>query len=244
MLDTYRLVGGKWGILIEGGYLLPWILVQAAVAAIILIIAPLVLIRSGRGSGRAPPRVLAWVCAYFASIGAGFIFVEISLIQRLTPALGEPVYAVSVVLFSVLLSTGAGSYMAARAPAVGRNPERAILTAAALVLIYLFILTPLGGLLTSLPAAARYVAAFFAIFPLGLSLGVAFPAGMKLVGETWPELIAWAWCVNGSVSVVGSVLVIMAAVAWGFSTALAAAVLFYLFAAFSFVALKALASKS
>ncbi|MFQ5585530.1 MAG: hypothetical protein ACE5GF_01710, partial [Thermodesulfobacteriota bacterium] len=45
MGETYESVGRKWGILIEGGYLLPWILVQSAVAMLILIVAPLLLVR-------------------------------------------------------------------------------------------------------------------------------------------------------------------------------------------------------
>jgi hypothetical protein len=48
---------------------------------------------------------------YFLAIGFGFMLIEISQMQRLTIFLGHPTYSLSVVLFTLLLSTGVGSYL-------------------------------------------------------------------------------------------------------------------------------------
>src|SRR5262249_27567756 len=44
---------------------------------------------------------------YFSAIGLGFMLIETSQMQRLIIALGHPTYALSVVLFGLLLSSGA-----------------------------------------------------------------------------------------------------------------------------------------
>ncbi|HEW98670.1 MAG TPA: hypothetical protein ENF37_08550, partial [Beggiatoa sp.] len=46
---------------------------------------------------------------YFSLIGAGFMFVEIALIQRLSVFLGHPTYALGILLFTLISSTGIGS---------------------------------------------------------------------------------------------------------------------------------------
>lgn len=55
---------------------------------------------------------------YFAAIGLGFMFVEVSQMQRLVVFLGHPTYGLSVVLFSLLLSGGLGSLTTHRLSAV------------------------------------------------------------------------------------------------------------------------------
>ena len=69
----------------------------------------------------------------------------------------------------------------------------------------------------------RIVIAAMLIFPLGFFMGMPFPKGALRVGE----LIDWGFAVNGTASVLGSVLVLMIAFAWGFSIALLFAALIY-----------------
>jgi hypothetical protein len=47
-------------------------------------------------------------------------------------------------------------------------------------------------------------------------MGIPFPAGLRLLGRTAPELIPWAWTVNGAVSVLAPLLAIMIAMTAGF----------------------------
>src|SRR5260370_40775355 len=57
--------------------------------------------------------------SYFALIGVGFMMVEIALLQRMSVFLGHPVYALSVVLFSLILWTGFGSMASERVRLAG-----------------------------------------------------------------------------------------------------------------------------
>jgi hypothetical protein len=51
-----------------------------------------------------------WALAWFGLIGIGYMFVQIGLVQRFSVYLGHPVYAVAVILFSMILSSGIGSF--------------------------------------------------------------------------------------------------------------------------------------
>ena len=223
MKDTFESVGRKWGILIEGGYLLPWILFQAAVASLVLIIAPLVFIKRTEATAGE----LMHTCAYFAAIGVGFMFVEISLIYKLMPALGSSVYAISAVLSSILISTGTGSFLSGRLGVMERYSANAILAVPVLILAYIMGLGPLSGVIATFTTVPRYILTFVLLFPLGVAMGMPFPAGMALLGRVRPGLIPWAWCINGSFSVVSSILVMMVALAWGFRAALLIAAVVY-----------------
>jgi len=46
---------------------------------------------------------------YFAALGLGFMFFEITMIQRLVQFLGYPTYSLTVTLAAILLSTGVGA---------------------------------------------------------------------------------------------------------------------------------------
>jgi len=65
-------------------------------------------------TGAADPRahVVMITASAFVCIGLGFMFVEISQMQRLMVFLGHPTYALSVVLFTLLAGTGLGSFAA------------------------------------------------------------------------------------------------------------------------------------
>jgi hypothetical protein len=67
-----------------------------------------------------------------------------------------------------------------------------------------------------------------ALAPLGLALGLPMPSGIRLLAQRAPELIPWAWGVNGAASVLGSVAAIALAMVWGFDQALLVAALLYL----------------
>ncbi len=58
----------------------------------------------------------------FLSIGAGYILVEVALIQRFVLFLGHPTYALTVIIFSMLAASGCGSYFSRRA--VGLSEAR------------------------------------------------------------------------------------------------------------------------
>ena len=77
------------------------VLIVSIAAVLLFLVLPLALSPAAR-SGRSL-RVL-----YFIAIGLGYIMVEIAFIQRFVLFLGYPTYALTVVVFLMLLSSGAG----------------------------------------------------------------------------------------------------------------------------------------
>jgi hypothetical protein len=143
---------------------------------------------------------------------------EIVLIQRFVLFLGYPTYALSVVLFSMLVFAGIGSALSSR----WRDSRRALLIDLALVDVLItasaFFLQPMLRSLLDLPFAARVVVAVACLAPFGILLGMAMPIGLRRLSEMYPDAVAWAWGVNGVASVVASVLAVFIALYFGFAT--------------------------
>jgi hypothetical protein len=156
---------------------------------------------------------------FFAAIGLGFMFIEISQLQRLIVFLGHPTYSLSVVLLVLLLSSGLGSYSTQRVNAAG------IKRAAALRLSFLLAVLGLFGLFTphavaafqGSAAPARIAIAAGMLLPLGLFMGMAFPLGLKLASARSDRLTPWLWGLNGATSVCASVIAVAIALSRGIS---------------------------
>ncbi len=163
---------------------------------------------------------------YFACLGLGFMLVEISLSQKFILFLGHPFYSLAVVLFALLVFSGIGAALSHKVPL----PLLAPILPAALALIYGAALDPIFGALLHLETWLRIAVAVLLIAPLGLALGIPFPAGVRLLGRTGQGLVPWAWGVNGYASVLASVLAIVLAISTGFTLVLALAALLYVLA--------------
>ncbi len=156
---------------------------------------------------------------FFIAIGLGFMFVEISQMQRLIVFLGHPTYGLSVVLFSLLLSSGLGSYTT-RGIKPGERAAGAVLRLALMLcaLIAFGLLAPRAvGSLSAAGTPARIALAVAMLFPIGLFMGMAFPLGMKLAAGRSPAVTPWLWGLNGAASVNASVLAVAVALAAGIS---------------------------
>ena len=171
---------------------------------------------------------------YFSALGLGFIFFEITLIQRLTLFLGLPTYSLTVTLGSILIFTGVGALLSGR---YQFHRERVIKILVAvlglLTIFYLFALPPLTNELLSLPLPARVLFSFAVLAPLGICLGAFMPLGLGAVSNLseYPrEYVAWGWAVNGFASVVGSVLSTILAMEFGLNVVLVLAFTLYLVA--------------
>ena len=190
------------------------LLIQAVAVAGVMILLPLVRFdRQGlRASGR-------WAfLTYFAALGLGFILIEIVLLQRLSVFLGQPIYTFSVVLSSLLIFTGAGSYLTSRIQNVFHNTVSGFLLAVVgAILFTLFIMPPVLSMTLGLAFPLRVVVSVLLVAPLGVLLGVPFPTGLRLVGEEAPPLVPWAWAVNGFFTVIGSVGAMILGMALGFT---------------------------
>jgi SAM-dependent methyltransferase len=188
------------------------LLMQAVLIAGVMILFPLARFerRGLRVSGR-------WgFLTYFASLGLGFIFIEIVLLQRLSLFLGQPIYTYSVVLASLLVFTGAGSYFANRIGSVSHLCY-CLLAIVGIVVVTQLILSSLLALALGLPLYMRVSVAVIAVAPLGLALGVPFPTGLQLVRQQVPQLVPWAWAVNGFFTVIGSIGAMILGMILGFA---------------------------
>lgn len=202
-----RSLGKTWQPFGGSGYfVLLILLLLATFAAGLLILLPQGLAHGASPTGSAWP-----VFLYFAFLGLGFMLIEIPLIGLALLALGQPAYALAAVLFSLLLFSGLGSILSPRLP--WRRVLGALVTVALLVA-----LTQPPLLRTSLgwPFLARLAFVALTLAPLGFCLGVPFPKGIAWLERNAPALIPWAWAVNGSLSVVASVLAALLVLSWGY----------------------------
>lgn len=179
---------------------------------------------------------------YFVAVGLGFIVVEIVMIQRFVLFLGHPTYAMTVVVFLMLLSGGAGSF-ASRYWLNESLRVRAVLGAiAGLVTLYAFVLQTVLGVFVALPFPDKVALSAMLLAPLGFLMGMPFPAGLQeIAGQhgafsrestaTEHNTIEWAWAMNAAAGVLGSVLAILVALNCGLDVTLGCAAGAYLTAA-------------
>lgn len=160
---------------------------------------------------------------YFALLGAGFMLIEISLIQRLTVFLGHPTWSFVVVLATLLLSSGLGSLYSARWPEGSRAVlVRVLITIGVLAGLYaVAVYDPLIRWM-ALGRTSRIAVSVAIVGPAGFLMGMCFPLGIQLVRHFHPSFVAWGWGVNGAFSVFASILSIAIAIGWGFKSGLAA----------------------
>ncbi len=166
---------------------------------------------------------------YFGALGAGFMLLEVALLQRFVLLLGHPVYSLTVTLFSLLIGTGLGSFLSRRVATarIRRVTLRALAAVVALACLSAFTLSSAIDYAIAWSLPLRVTAAAALLIPAGALLGVPLPAGMRLVAASRPEIIPWGWGVNGALSVVGAAVAVFIAVNWGFSVTLSVAALTY-----------------
>ncbi|RME39609.1 MAG: hypothetical protein D6793_00850 [Thermoflexia bacterium] len=174
----------------------------------LFVLLPLYLGAQQRGLARPLARTLL----YFGSLGVGFMMVEIPLIQRLTVYLGRPVYSLAVVLFSLLLCSGLGSFWVGRR---AETPQWLFPTLIGLVLLQAFLGPALLNGTVGWPFPVRLALAVALIAPLGFLMGIPFPMGVRRAGSVWPGVVPWLWGINGVMSVLGSALAVAVAIHWG-----------------------------
>ncbi|MBI5233744.1 MAG: hypothetical protein HY880_05260, partial [Deltaproteobacteria bacterium] len=180
---------------------------------------------------------------FFGSIGFGYILVEIGQLQRLIIFLGHPIYSITVVLFSMLLSSGIGA-LTASSIMKDRSPSSLLITAvgagiSALLLLVILYQPTILGLFEMQGIYTRILISLMFLLPLGFLMGLPFPMGMTIVSERMSSHTPWFWAINGATSVVASVASVCISIAWGFTATLSAGLSAYVFAALALYLLKA-----
>lgn len=200
-----------------GVAVLAMLLIISIAAVLGFLILPLLLGR-GQQQGSATPLL------YFVAIGLGYILVEISFIQRFVLFLGHPTYALTVVVFLMLLASGAGSILSKNWIAEPGRVWAPLLIVVLALLSYVWALPPILNRLVGIAFAGKVAVSALILVPLGLAMGMPFPAGLRLLdlrGDKSTNSIEWAWAMNAASSVLGSVLAICIAIEYGLNATLA-----------------------
>ena len=198
--------------------------VSLVATLLILVLPPLVL-----GTRLPAQKGVRGFLLYFLFIGAGYILIEVGLIQKFVLFLGHPTYALTVVIFSLLVSSGIGSAMSRRAIA-GQDGRLmkvlgcvAVLTAALAVMVS-WLLSALVGL----PLQVKISITVALIAPLGFLMGMPFPTALRRLEDLHSPSVRWAWSLNAASSVLGSVGALVSAIYLGLMQTVVLGGLFYL----------------
>jgi hypothetical protein len=210
--------------------------VQAALAAIallatvVLVLAVMVPLLLNHRDGlfvRAPGAH----AVYFASLGVGFMLIEIGMMQKSTLLLGNPMYSIPVLLAAILVGGGVGSRTSSRW--TGPMGQRVQLAWVALLLACVggaLAVEWLEQLVGARTLWVRATAVVLALLPVGFALGLFFPMGLDHVKRDAPRFLPWAWGINGAASVYGSLLAVVLGMWRGFTAVLVIGVGVYLLA--------------
>ncbi len=198
------------------------LLVQSVLIAAACILLPLMIFHRQPEWERRP---LAWL-AYFAALGLGYIMVEIALLQRFLLFLGQPIYTYAVILAGLLIFTGMGSWVAGRMKQT-QALSRSLVVALAVVVITAIITPPVFQFFLGYALPVRIAISLLLVAPLGLTLGMPFPLGLRLASVQTTSIGAWAWGVNGFFTVIGTVLALILGMIFGFRVVLLLSALCY-----------------
>jgi len=226
-----------------GVVVLGTVLIISLAAVLAFLVIPLAL----RGR-RTKQRVLPLL--YFVAIGLGYILVEIAFIQRFVLFLGHPTYALTVVIFLLLLSSGAGSLVSRRwlSTTVQNWVPLTVITVA--IFLYVLVLPAILVSLVGLSFTIKLLVSGMLLVPLGFAMGMPFPTGLRALASTpaseFPasasvqttalgtaceeNAVEWAWAMNAASSVLGSVLAMVIAIHFGLTVTLACGAVAYLLA--------------
>jgi hypothetical protein len=159
--------------------------------------------------------------AYFLLIGIGFMMTEIALVQRMSVFLGHPVYALSVVLFSLILATGIGALVSEK---FQLNSAPRLFVWALATALYIFTLRYwMPPILLQLDSAQLLTRAAFAVLvlaPAGFLMGFGFPTGMRLVSAIDRRPMPWFWGINGAGGVLAASVAVLTSMAFSIDTSL------------------------
>lgn len=224
------------------------VLAISVIAVLAFLILPLAI---SPGRSRHSPLPLS----YFVAVGLAYILVEIAFIQRFVLFLGHPTYALTVVIFLLMLSSGAGSLFSRLwLPRAEMVWIPLVLVILALLADVLFLPSRLAALV-GLPFPYRLLVSAVLLVPLGFVMGMPFPTGLRaLASLPAPEFpagqnasdnaVEWAWAMNAAASVLGSVSAMVIAIQFGLTVTLACGAAAYLIALLVMPSLRAKAGSA
>jgi spermidine synthase len=216
----YDKIRGVWHI-----FILSSLLIHSIILSFVLVLLPLIIARKDTGK----PKNHFFVFIYFMTIGFGFMLLEMSIVQKFVLFLGSPIYSMAVTIPAILIFAGIGSLFS------GRIKNNVVLyaclaTFACSVLIWLlmYLMPVITSLLLMQSLPIRICVVILTIAPLAFFMGLPFPLALKSIAHPTQQLVPWAWAINGSSSVIASIIAIIIAMQYGFEMVLSISAAFYL----------------
>jgi len=206
-----------------GVTVLAMLLVISVLAVLAFLVLPLL-------TEKVPTNRPAPALFYFVAIGLGYILVEVTFIQRFVLFLGHPTYALTVVIFLMLLASGAGSVLSRRWLARSRRVWIPLVLICGALIICVELLPGVLHRFVGVPFAGKLAISAALLVPLGFAMGMPFPTGLRALAEGGGQptnSIEWAWAMNAAASVLGSVLAIVIAIQFGLNATLTAGIASY-----------------
>jgi hypothetical protein len=203
-------------------------LVAILAVSLVFIAGAIVLPLVVRGRPAMPVGSLAAGLTYFTLIGTAFMCAQVAFLQRFSVLLGHPTYALVVVLFSMILFAGLGSFVSDRV--VGVRGERFATTTWILAVGLAVTALSIAGICAGAVAwstSARVATVLAIVAPLSVLMGFCFPHGARLVQARDESALAWMWGANGAAGVVASIGAVMISMTLGIEANLWVAVVAY-----------------
>jgi hypothetical protein len=203
------------------------LVVLFAVASVLVItIVGWPLVKAGRPD--MPAASLRWASWYFIAIGCGFMFIQIPFLQRFSVFLGHPTYSLAIILFTMILATGVGSFLSDRTSLDDRLIRRIPVLIALVIAASVLLLQPVVAATVKYGLVTRSVVVILFVAPVALLLGYCFPIGMRFVGRASDRTAAWMWGINGAASVLAAIAAVAISMWVGTQANLIVAALLYL----------------
>ena len=204
-------------------YFLHYMLIGFCIMTLLFLVLPVAIKRKFRFESTFSVMLLP----YFLLLGTGYILIQAVSIQRLTLFLGQPAYAFQVILFSMLVFSGTGSFVTGRFSNEKKMVTMALVGLLMVAVIYTFALSPLIHALMPHSIPSKIVLSILLLSPLYFFMGMPFPLGLRMISRYAEKDVVWMYAVNGGGSVIGSIIGMILAFSFGFSHAFLAGVLIY-----------------
>ena len=201
-------------------------LAQVLLVSILLLIIPAIFIKGERKF-----KVDKKFLMFFAFIGLGYISIQISLIQKFTLFLGQPVYTMLTVISSMLIFSGIGAKYSQKFINGNKTKLYSVFLIIAFYTMFVGLVSPLlFDSFVSLSLILRIIVTIVLLAPLAFFMGMPFPTGISMLKNDDSRMVGISWAVNGFFSVIGTVITIILAMVFGFKIIFFIAGVFYLFA--------------
>ena len=202
------------------------VLAQAALFGLIVCLLPLARV----GRVKAGSLTVLRGIVYFAGLGLGFLFVEMTLIERFTLVLNDAVSSFAIVLSGMLIFSGLGSLWASRR--FERTPRTGVSVTLAVVAItvaaYWLFLDRATLWIGGWPFVGQCAAILVFIAPVSFAMGVPFSMGLRNLEGDMAAFLPMAWGINGAFSVIAPPLATVLAFRYGYHVVMMSALAVYL----------------